>query len=211
MSPATWRPFHAHCSVRLANYIEQEDEPGEEGSDSSQPSEPSDSVEPRLHTGERILRDLDVDLSGASDWPIWNRIDAVLSSLHVAWKIKTIFAIGCGSLEGSEGDVVRYNRCVVQHVLPYYLNVCLEKKELGSPNVDISFQDSTYTKYDKWALRQLSADVPYDPAAYLEMDSQSLVFSSRPTCCVKSIIVENALPAILILDRIRNDDSASQL
>lgn len=159
------------------------------------------------------LADLRACLRDKRAWPGWNSIDAVLSSLSMPRQIDKVFGIGCGSLEACEADtgLGPYNRCTIQHAFVYCLAKCLDRTRVGNLRVARYFQDPTYTDLDEEAVRRLHAHILVDPVAYLEMDEASVVFSSDATCCVKSIIVENARPAILILDRPRNDGSASEL
>ncbi|OJI98864.1 hypothetical protein ASPVEDRAFT_881969 [Aspergillus versicolor CBS 583.65] len=214
--PTEWRPFHAYCSVRLANYIEEEDESFEEdphwlGEMSDASDELYSPTEATLAKQFYRLADLRARLREKRAWPGWNSIIAVLSSLRMPRQIDKVFGIGCGSLEAYEDDTELYNRCTMRHVFVYCLAKSLNRTRVGHPGVARYFQDPTYTDLDEEAIRRLHAHILVDPVAYLEMDEASVVFSSDATCCVKSIIVENARPAILILDRPRNDGSASEL
>lgn len=215
-----WRPFHAYCTVRLANYIKQEDEDESEEDE----SEEDEFEEESLHNGEPNGGPIGdpnegpwgMTLRRTEAWPVWDVVNAFLSSLRFPWQINSVFGIGCGSLEGSRRGIFSYNRFVDQHAFVYHLANYLQTTGLGSQYVARFFQDSTYTNDDTWTVEQIGeieerVTVLPDPVAYLAMDKQSVVFSSRATCCVKSIIADNAMPAILILDRIRNDGSPSEL
>ena len=93
-----------------------------------------------------------------------------------------------------------------QHALILTVRDVLGKKK-GNPNRIICYaQDPAYTKIDKSVLEGSGITVLDDPKAFLEVDDSTVVISCAADLPIKQIISDLARPAVMIWNRIYEDE-----
>lgn len=72
--------------------------------------------------------------------------------------------------------------------------------------IDCFAQDPDYLGADKRILEKHGVEVVDDPRAWLEVDDSSILYSVAPSCPTKAIIADIARPAVVIWERVTEED-----
>lgn len=79
------------------------------------------------------------------------------------------------------------------------------------PPIQCFAQDPSYIETDKLVLAEHGVTVLDDPRGFLQVDDQSVVLSFAPNICVRQIVTDIARPALLIWDRVLDEDESMKI
>jgi SRR1 len=139
---------------------------------------------------------------GASDPCKQLRSNLLLTKTPV--EISKIVGLACGPVAYSHKERWAH-RSAFQHALILTLRDFLGKK--GNSDMILGYaQDPAYTKIDESVLEGPETTVLDDPRVFLEVDDSTVVISCAAGLPVKQIISDLAPPAVMILDRIYENE-----
>lgn len=97
-------------------------------------------------------------------------------------------------------------RATYQHALILTLQDVIKKKT-DMEHIGCFVQDPEYTEVDKTILNEHNITLLEDPWGFLKIDERSVVVSCAPSIPVKQIVLDLARPAIIIWDRVSDNDT----
>ncbi|KAH8705763.1 hypothetical protein BGW36DRAFT_435749 [Talaromyces proteolyticus] len=139
------------------------------------------------------------------------QLKSILLSITTPANIRKIIAFGLGTI------AARWPPCSstgssYQHALILTLQDIFHKKQQKQQGAHLSTiiscysQDPAYTYTDKILLSESGITVLDDPDGFLEIDDSTLVVSCAPNAPVKEIVSDIACPAIMIWNRVKDED-----
>lgn len=137
----------------------------------------------------------------------------ILTFEEIPSRINKIIGFGCGSMQfpQKDGEFKEIQKGpLFQHALMLWLRDHLEVNGKAHGEIECYAQDPIYTATDKTVLESADIKVLDDPEAFLEVDSSSVVISCAPDIPVRQIICDIARPAIMIWDRVDNNDDVPE-
>jgi hypothetical protein len=132
------------------------------------------------------------------------QLRSTLESAVLPESITKIIALACGDMS-YEKDDRNTSRSTFQHALILTLRDITSKKS-DSHHIECYAQDPTYTEADKRVLEAHGITVLENPRAFLEVDGSSVVFACAPDIPVKQIVADIACPAVMIYNRVEEED-----
>jgi SRR1 len=133
------------------------------------------------------------------------QLRSIFTSTKTPIEISKIVGLACGSMAYSDQERST-SRSAFQHALILTLRDVLGKKE-GHPDRILCYaQDPDYNKIDESVLGASRITLLENPKAFLEIDDFSVVISCAPNVPVRQIVSELARPAVMIWDRIYEDE-----
>ncbi|KAJ5713188.1 uncharacterized protein N7483_010369 [Penicillium malachiteum] len=148
------------------------------------------------------------------DLDAWNKtemcsnVKRILNSAAKHLEIKKVVAVSLDSVSRYrewEREWKQEGRNGYQHGLALTLRDWVKEKNSGA-DVPCFLQDPAYLDPDKEVLPEYGFQIVDDPEAWLEMDDFSVVISISSNVPTKEIIADLARPAVVICDRIDNED-----
>lgn len=138
----------------------------------------------------------------------FKQLRLIIEAVNSSRNIRQIVAFACGSMTGDSEEYAL--RPSFQHALILTLRSILGKKH-GSYNISCYAQDPAYTNSDRKVLHDRSITILDDPEAFLKVDGSTLVISCGPMVPVRQIVLDIARPAMMIWDRVEEEDDSSML
>jgi hypothetical protein len=135
----------------------------------------------------------------------WIQIRATLLSTQATTTVRKIVAFACGTMSHTDDIPGASYNSIFQHAFLVTMQRLLQQKTSGQ--IACSVQDPAYTDGDRAVLDTHGIRVLDDPEGFLEVDDESLVFSCSPNVPVKQIVVDVAKPALVLWDRVDNENS----
>ena len=133
------------------------------------------------------------------------QLRSTLVSTKTPFEISKIIGLTCAPIAYTHQE--RWSRrSAFQHALTLTLRDVLGKKNGNSDGIICYAQDPAYTKIDKSVLEGSGITVLDDPKAFLEVDDSTVVISCAADLPVKQIVSDLARPAVMIWDRIYEDE-----
>lgn len=131
------------------------------------------------------------------------RFKSILSSEVNDHDINKIVGLACGSLALPNNE----NATNQTALLVTVRNWLKDRDE----DADIScyIQDPMNTSVDREVLADIGFEMIDDPRGWLEIDERSVVLSVAPNVPVKEIIADTARPAVVIWNRVEEEDTKS--
>jgi SRR1 len=134
------------------------------------------------------------------------RLRSTLVSTKTPFRISKIVGLACAPIADSRPERWAH-RSAFQHALILTLHTVFDKKNKGRPDrIRCYAQDPAYTEIDESILKESGITVLDNPQAFLEVDDFTVVVSCAPNVPVKQIISDLARPAVMIWDRIGEDE-----
>jgi len=130
------------------------------------------------------------------------QLKSILSS--TTSNFSKVIGFACSSM-GYDHKSRETRRAAFQHALLLTLQEELSKKQNNSSRIPCYAQDPIYTTADKLVLNRANITVLDDPKGFLEVDNSTVLFSSGPNVPVKEIVMDLALPLMMIWDEIPED------
>lgn len=127
------------------------------------------------------------------------RLEQTLNTSAAAHEITKIVGLALGPISYNDSS----NRSAFQHALLLTLRDWLLKRK---GDLACYSQDPRYKSVDRSILGDYGIEVIEDPRAWLEIDEASIVFSCAPNVPVKEIVADIARPAVVIWERVGNED-----
>ncbi|KAK2809801.1 hypothetical protein FQN50_003441 [Emmonsiellopsis sp. PD_5] len=127
---------------------------------------------------------------------------SVLASARIPSGVSKIVAFACGTLNGGYDD----NRTATQHAALLTIRDVLQKNSENPDEIKCYAQDPDYNDADKAVLEGAGISVLDDPCGFTEVDDSSVVLSICPDIPVQQVLSDIARPAMVILDRIREEE-----
>jgi hypothetical protein len=124
-----------------------------------------------------------------------------LSSEISSHDINKIVRLACGSLA-----LLNNERAANQTALLVTVRKWLKERN-QTDDIFCYMQDLMNTSVDREVLADIGFEMIDDPRGWLEIDERSVVLSVSPNVPVKEIIADTARPAIVIWNRVKNDDN----
>jgi len=134
------------------------------------------------------------------------QLRSILFSMETPFEISKIVGFACSSMAYNHQEYDRTHRAAYQHALILTLQDELGKKQSNSHHIRCFAQDPAYTPIDKLVLESHNITVLNDPKGFLEVDDSTVVISCAADVPVKEIISDLARPAIMIWNRISEDE-----
>ena len=131
------------------------------------------------------------------------RFKSILSSEASSHDINKIVGLACGSLALPNNE-----RTAKQTALLVTARKWLKERNQDD-DILCYMQDPMNTSVDREVLADIGFEMIDDPHGWLEIDERSIVLSVAPNVPVKEIIANIARPAIVIWNRVKNDDRES--
>lgn len=131
------------------------------------------------------------------------RFKSILSSHVGNHEIKKIVGLACGSLALPNNE-----NAMEQTTLLVTVRNWLKERDQND-NISCYIQDPMNTSVDRDILADIGFEMIDDPRGWLEIDERSVVLSVAPNVPVKEIIADTARPAIVIWNRVKDDDTDS--
>ena len=99
------------------------------------------------------------------------------------------------------------DRSAFQHVLLLTLrDIYCSMQNLAQQSIPCFAQDPVCNIVDIIAAEEAGIKIVEDPDGFLEIDDSTVVFSCAPDIPVRQIVLDLARPAVLIWDKLRNED-----
>jgi hypothetical protein len=136
----------------------------------------------------------------------WIQIKATLLSTQATTTVRKIVAFACGTMSHADDIPGASYNSIFQHAFLVTMQRLLQQKTSGQ--IACSVQDPAYTDGDRAVLDTHGIRVLDDPEGFLDVNDESLVFSCSPNVPVKQIVVDVARPAVVIWDRVGNENSS---
>lgn len=134
------------------------------------------------------------------DTDMCKRVIQILELSAVGHNIDKIVAVSLGSISRIEREE---NRSAFQHALVLTLREWLQTLQ---KTFSCYAQDPVYRPMDRALLGEYGIEVIDDPCAWLEVDEKSILFSCASNVPVKEIVADIARPAVVIWERLTNND-----
>lgn len=133
------------------------------------------------------------------------RLKSILSSKVSGHDINKIVGLACGSLALPNNEQAANQTALLVTVRNWL------KDRGGEQKNDIScyIQDPMNTSVDREVLEDIGFEIIDDPRGWLEVDERSVVLSVAPNVPVKEIIADTARPAVVIWNRVGDEDTES--
>ncbi|KAJ6116211.1 hypothetical protein N7523_005892 [Penicillium sp. IBT 18751x] len=131
------------------------------------------------------------------------RFKSILSSEVSSHEINKIVGLACGSLALPNNE-----RAANQIALLVTVRKWLKERN-QKDDILCYMQDPMGTSVDREVLGDIGFEMIDDPRGWLEIDERSVVLSVAPNVPAKEIIADTARPAIVIWNRVKNDDKDS--
>jgi hypothetical protein len=136
----------------------------------------------------------------------YKQLKSTLISANAACEIQKVVGLACGPISLGEQYFLAH-RSAFQHALLLTVRDLLQDKDKKvKDGIACYAQDPAYTSIDKSVLEECGIRVLDDPGAFLEIDDSSVVFSCAADLPVKQIVIDLARPAILIWDRVTEEE-----
>lgn len=100
------------------------------------------------------------------------------------------------------------DRSAFQHALLLTLRdiYCNSMQNIAQQYIPCFAQDPVCNIVDITAAEEAGIKIVQDPDGFLEIDDSTVVFSCAPDTPVRQIVLDLARPAVLIWDKLRNED-----
>lgn len=131
------------------------------------------------------------------------KFKAILTSVHIPCMIRKVIGLACGEMI-SVDEFAR--RSAFQHALLITVQGLLQQMNKSKDEILCYAQDPVYSDIDKLLLEEANIRILDDPQAFLEIDDSSFIFSAAPDVPVKQIIADLARPAIIVWDKVREEN-----
>ncbi|KAJ5761411.1 hypothetical protein N7533_003450 [Penicillium manginii] len=128
---------------------------------------------------------------------------SILSSEVSGHEINKIVGLACGSLALPNNEQATNQTAVLVSVRKWLKE--REKKD----DISCYIQDPMNTSVDREVLTDIGFEMIDDPRGWLEIDERSVVLSVAPNVPVKEIIADTARPAVVIWNRVPDEDTDS--
>lgn len=132
----------------------------------------------------------------------YKKLLAFLDSSAAVHEINKVVAVSLGSLVVPRHPNAR-EASPLQHAFLLTLREWLIQRSAGSPCYT---QDPIYTEIDHAILAEHGVEIIEDPRAWLEIDDQSIVVSISSNVPSREMVADLARPAVIIWNRVTNDD-----
>jgi len=132
------------------------------------------------------------------------QLRSILASIKTPIKISKIVGLACSTMAYNDHETP--SRSGFQHALLLTLRDILSEKEGNPERISCYAQDPCYTSSDKSVLEASGITVLEHPEAFLQIDDFSVVISSSPNVTVRQIVSELARPAVMIWNRILEEE-----
>ncbi|KAL5344101.1 hypothetical protein BJX70DRAFT_393522 [Aspergillus crustosus] len=134
----------------------------------------------------------------------WAQVKTTILFSPAATKVRKIIGLGCGTMGLPDGIPHFSYGPAFQHAFLLTMKRLLQENCIGE--IMCGVQDPMYSDKDRVALGVRGIVVLDDPKGFLEVDDTSLVFACAPDVPVKQIVADIARPAVLIWDRVEEED-----
>lgn len=131
------------------------------------------------------------------------RFRSILSSEVSSHDINKIVGLACGSL-----SLPNNQRAADQTALLVTVRKWLKERDQNN-DIFCYIQDPMNTSVDREVLADIGFEMIDDPRGWLEIDERSVVLSVAPNVPVKEIIADTARPAIVIWNRVKDENKDS--
>jgi hypothetical protein len=131
------------------------------------------------------------------------RLKSILSSEVSSHDINKIVGLACGSLALPNNECAANQTALLVTVRKWL------KERNQNDDIFCYMQDPMNTPVDREVLADIGFEMIDDPRGWIEIDERSVVLSVSPNVPVKEIIADTARPAIVIWNRVKNDDKDS--
>ncbi|KAJ5683141.1 hypothetical protein N7462_006306 [Penicillium macrosclerotiorum] len=131
------------------------------------------------------------------------RLKLILASEVSSHDINKIVGLACGSLALPNNE-----KAAEQTALLCTVREWLKERD-QTDGISSYIQDPMNTSVDREVLADIGFEMIDDPRGWLEIDERSVVLSVAPNVPVKEIIADTARPAVVIWNRVENDDKDS--
>ncbi|KAL2809994.1 hypothetical protein BJX63DRAFT_403231 [Aspergillus granulosus] len=159
----------------------------------------------------RSINDIHHTLSTArhiwEESAVWAQIKTTFLSARAPTNITKIIGFACGTMSYPDEVPGSSYNSIFQHAFLVSIQHLLQDKSRSNEQIPCSVQDPAYADGDRAVLPAWGINVLDDPQGFLEINDDTLVFSSAPDIPVKQIVVDVARPAVIIWDRV--EDGAS--
>ena len=132
-------------------------------------------------------------------------LKSILATAHVHNDISKIVAFALGPMSDDPPDKETL-RSVFQHALMLTLRNFLSADKEGLSEIACYAQDPFYTNVDETVLDAHDIAILKDPVGFLEVDDSTAVICVSSDVPVKQIVSDLAQPALVIWNRIEQDD-----
>ncbi|KAJ5376297.1 hypothetical protein N7509_013183 [Penicillium cosmopolitanum] len=131
------------------------------------------------------------------------RFKSILSSEVNGHDINKIVGLACGSLALPNNE-----NATNQTALLVTVRNWLKDRDQDA-DISCYIQDPMNTSVDRKVLADIGFEMIDDPRGWLEIDERSVVLSVAPNVPVKEIIADTARPAVVIWNRVEEEDTKS--
>ncbi|KAJ5094948.1 hypothetical protein N7532_007239 [Penicillium argentinense] len=152
---------------------------------------------------DTVARDFREKIQAWEESETCRRFQSILSSEVSSHDIKKIVGLACGSLALPNNEHAAYQTALLVTVRKWL------KERDQNEDIFCYMQDPMNTSVDREVLADIGFEMIDDPRGWLEIDERSVVLSVAPNVPVKEIIADTARPAIVIWNRVKNDDKDS--
>ena len=133
------------------------------------------------------------------------QLHSLFTSISIPSQISKIVGFACGTLLSSCQEQAA-DRVVFQHALILTLRDIVTNKQVESDPIRCHAQDPAYTEIDNSVLEGHGITVLKDPKGFLEVDDSTVVVSCAAAIPVKQIVSDLARPAVIVWDRVSEDE-----
>lgn len=137
------------------------------------------------------------------------QLRSILTSTTTPCEINKIVGFACGTM--AYGCREHRTRTAFQHALILSVLDVLSKKKASTNQIKCYAQDPAYTTADTSVLDKYGITVLDNPKGFLEVDDTTAVISCAPDVPVKQIVSDLARPAIMVWNRISEDETENIL
>ncbi|CAG8071442.1 unnamed protein product [Penicillium salamii] len=154
----------------------------------------------RIEERDVVAQDFQSKILAWEESETCKNFKSILSSFASGHDINKIVGLACGSLALPENDSAASQTALLVTVRNWL------KERDSNINVSCYIQDPMNTPVDKEVLADVGFEMIDDPRGWLEVDEQSVVLSVAPNVPVKEIIADIARPAIVIWNRVKDEE-----
>ncbi|KAI9759800.1 MAG: hypothetical protein M4579_002099 [Chaenotheca gracillima] len=188
-------PLYAYCNIRIAHCMEPPHRSSKEILEA-----PLSCTREEVETNFQCVR---------AQWESSDarkHLKSMLCSIDFPSPVTKIVGFACASMAYDLQHACR-QASAFQHALLLTLQEDIgEKQGNNSHHIRCYAQEPAYDSIDEHVLAGHNITVLDDPKGFLEVDDSTVVFSCAPNVPVKEIIADIARPAVMIWNRVCEDD-----
>ena len=137
-------------------------------------------------------------------------LKSALTPVAVPPGINKIVALSCSSMTWVNDQNAATVPSIAQHILALKVRDFLAASSgSDTPEIQCYAQDPSYKPVDQQVLTREGFVIVDDPRAFLEVDEASVVICLSPDIPVQQIVADIARPAILLWDRVSEENADS--